>query len=69
MMGYLEEIAKKINGIEKIMLTVFVRNEKGVKFYERLGFESKNFSPEPRVLRNGTVVESEYYIMHKDLER
>ncbi|KAH8786965.1 hypothetical protein BGZ57DRAFT_940063 [Hyaloscypha finlandica] len=41
-------------------------NVRGVKFYERLGYAKDEFSPPPKVLRNGTKVEAEYVILSKD---
>ena len=64
-MRYLEEVGKRIEGMEKVMLTCFTSNERGVKFYQKLGFEKDEISPEPRVLRNGTVVEVDYVILSK----
>ena len=40
-----------------------------MRFYERLGYEKDEFSPEPRVLRNGTVVEIDYVILSKGARR
>ena len=67
-MRQLEAIALKIPGTEKTMLTVFTRNERGVKFYTKLGYEIY-YSPPPKVLRNGTRVEAEYVIMDKAISR
>ena len=36
LMGLIEEIGGKV-GVEKAMLTVFLRNNVGMKFYERIG--------------------------------
>ncbi|CZT13024.1 uncharacterized protein RAG0_16637 [Rhynchosporium agropyri] len=58
LMGHLITIAKAIPLTEKVMLTVFTRNEHAVAFYAKLGYEKDEYSPEPRLLRNGTVVES-----------
>ncbi|TAQ87662.1 hypothetical protein B7494_g4002, partial [Chlorociboria aeruginascens] len=59
LMTRLYGIAQNITGVQKVMLTVFVNNERALNFYRKLGFEKDAFSPEPRVLRNGTKVESE----------
>jgi len=63
-MGLVHGMAEKIE-VEKIMLSVWTRNEKAVAFYRRMGFDKDEFSPEPRVLRNGSVKECEYLIMSK----
>jgi len=63
-MGLVQGMAEKIE-VEKIMLSVWTRNEKAVAFYRRMGFDKDEFSPEPRVLRNGSVKECEYLIMSK----
>jgi len=55
-------------GVEKCMLTVFKANQKAVKWYERLGYGVDDFSPGPRVLRNGTVKEPTYLILSKSLQ-
>jgi ribosomal protein S18 acetylase RimI-like enzyme len=67
-MRHLETIALKIPGTEKTMLTVFTRNERGVKFYTKLGYDIY-YSPPPKVLRNSTRVEAEYVIMDKAISR
>jgi len=67
-MGYLQTIGSRIPEVRKVMLTVFTRNERGVKFYEKLGYEKDEFSPLPRVLRNGTEVEEDYLILSKAVE-
>ena len=87
MMQMLEEVGRGI-GVEKVMLTVFMANEKGVKFYEKTGYaltlplSSSNFaykctrtsytvdefSPSPRVLRNGTIKMPSYVILSKGLK-
>jgi N-alpha-acetyltransferase 40 len=66
LMKLLEEIAMRIPGTEKVMLTCFTSNVRGVKFYEKLGYAKDEFSPPPKVLRNGTKVEAEYVILSKD---
>lgn len=68
-MEYLVAIAKNIPETEKTMLTVFTRNERAVKFYEKLGYVQDEFSPPPRILRNGTKIEAEYVILSKAISR
>jgi RimJ/RimL family protein N-acetyltransferase len=66
LMNLVGEIAARIPGTEKVMLTCFTSNVRGVKFYEQLGYAKDEFSPQPKVLRNGTKVEAEYVILSKD---
>ncbi|KAH7326996.1 acyl-CoA N-acyltransferase [Rhexocercosporidium sp. MPI-PUGE-AT-0058] len=65
LMQYLLTIAQAIPSTAKVMLTVFTRNERAVSFYNKLGYTKDEFSPPPRILRNGTKVEAEYVIMSK----
>jgi RimJ/RimL family protein N-acetyltransferase len=60
-----DEIAARILGTEKVMLTCFNSNVRGVKFYEKLGYAKDEFSPPPKMLRNGTKVEADYVILSK----
>jgi RimJ/RimL family protein N-acetyltransferase len=69
LMKLLESIGEKIPDTHKTMLTCFVSNERGVRFYERLGYEKDEFSPPPKVLRNGTKVEADYVILSKAIQR
>lgn len=69
LMKLLETIGRNIPETSKVMLTVFTSNERGVKFYEKLSFTKDEFSPPPKVLRNGTNIEAEYVILSKSIER
>jgi hypothetical protein len=69
LMKHLEVIGAKILKTEKVMLTCFTRNVRGVRFYEKLGYAKDEFSPLPKALRNGTMVEAEYVILSKGIER
>ncbi|KAE8355614.1 acyl-CoA N-acyltransferase [Aspergillus coremiiformis] len=62
----LENIGRRI-GLEKVMLTVFKSNDKAVGFYHRLGFTKDDYSPQPRMLRNGMVKEPDYMILSRSL--
>ncbi|EHL00378.1 putative Uncharacterized N-acetyltransferase [Glarea lozoyensis 74030] len=42
-------------------------NQKAIKFYERLGYSKDDFSPAPKLLRNGTKIEPDYVILSKVL--
>ena len=67
LMGIVEDVGRKV-GVEKEMLTVFAANTAAVRFYKNLGWDVDVFSPEPRVLRNGLVKESDYVILSKDIK-
>lgn len=69
LMGLLEIIAWNIADAEKVMLTCFVRNRNALAFYRRLGYETDEYSPPPKILRNGTRVASDYVIMSKPIGR
>ncbi|OJJ44605.1 hypothetical protein ASPZODRAFT_27259 [Penicilliopsis zonata CBS 506.65] len=62
-----EDIGQRI-GLKKCMLTVFRVNEGARRFYARLGYGVDEYSPPPRILRNGTVKEADYLILSKRLE-
>lgn len=67
LMDRMEGIGRAV-GLEKAMLTVFKSNEIALRFYERLGYEIDEYSPQPRKLRNGTIKEVEYLILSKRLK-
>ncbi|PYI04116.1 GNAT family acetyltransferase Nat4 [Aspergillus sclerotiicarbonarius CBS 121057] len=62
LMLMLLEIGRRV-GMEKAMLTVFRSNAVAQRLYAALGFETDEYSPRPRRLRNGTVKEPDYRIM------
>ncbi|KAK5130384.1 hypothetical protein LTR08_002176 [Meristemomyces frigidus] len=62
-MALAEEIAASV-GVEKVMLTCFVRNTKARRFYQRLGYETDECSPADRKTRM-RVVRADYVIMSK----
>lgn len=64
-MRHLEAIASKVPDVEKVMLTCFLSNQRALRFYEKLGYLKDEFSPPPKVLRNGTKVEVDYVILSK----
>jgi RimJ/RimL family protein N-acetyltransferase len=68
LMKLLDEIGARIPETVKVMLTCFTSNIRGVKFYENLGFAKDEFSPPPKILRNGTKVETEYVILSKVIQ-
>jgi RimJ/RimL family protein N-acetyltransferase len=69
LMEHLEVIGKRIPETAKTMLTCFTCNVRGVRFYEKLGYEKDEYSPLPKQLRNGTKVEAEYVILSKAILR
>ncbi|KAF2235304.1 acyl-CoA N-acyltransferase [Viridothelium virens] len=64
LMHYAEEIASKV-GLEKVMLTVFTSNEAAESFYRKIGYTDDEYSPAPKILRNGVVKRPDYIIMSK----
>lgn len=66
MMRQVEKIGRRA-GVEKTMLSVFRSNEGARRFYEGLGYGVDEFSPGPRRLRGGRVMEPEYFILSKGL--
>lgn len=68
LMGCLETVARNVEVMEKVMLTVFTSNMRASTFYRRLGFEEDESSPRPRKLR-GVVKDPDYAIMSKKIER
>lgn len=67
LMNMVESIGRRA-AIEKCMLTVFKSNKKAVKWYQHCGYSVDDFSPGPRVLRNGSVKEASYLILSKRLK-
>ena len=68
-MSLLASIARAIPGVEKTMLTCFTANEAALKFYKKLGYEKDEYSPEPKRLKGGKVLENDYVILSKRVER
>lgn len=68
-MKHLEVIGEKIPETAKTMLTCFTCNVRGVRFYEKLGYEKDEYSPPAKKLRNGSKVEAEYVILSKAISR
>ena len=62
-MRMVEEAARK-GGVEKVMLTVFTKNQGASRFYEGLGYEVDEYSPRGRKVR-GRWVDTEYVILSK----
>ena len=67
LMEVAEEFGRNI-GLEKVMLTVFRSNTAAVGMYAKLGYSVDKYSPQPKILRNGTVKESSYVILSTNLE-
>lgn len=66
-MGYVEQIGINV-GVKKMMLTVFRSNQGAISMYEALGYGVDKYSPQPKILRNGTLKENSYVILSKSLE-
>ncbi|ORX86373.1 acyl-CoA N-acyltransferase [Anaeromyces robustus] len=58
-----EQWSKKYK-MEKLMLTVFLKNKEAIKFYEKLGFEPDEISPS-KCLSPEKAKEYDYEIMSK----
>lgn len=54
--------------IKYTQLTVFSDNEKALSWYKRLGYTYNHGSPLPSTLRNGKVINPEYFILEKLIE-
>jgi RimJ/RimL family protein N-acetyltransferase len=64
-MGLVTAAAHNITGVRKTMLTCFVSNPRGRRFYERLGFDTDVTSPQPRTLRGGREAVPDYVILSR----
>ncbi|OBT76029.1 hypothetical protein VF21_03571 [Pseudogymnoascus sp. 05NY08] len=56
LMMLVEDVARR-TGVEKVMLSCFTRNAIAKGFYEGIGYRKDEYSPLPRVLRDGREVE------------
>lgn len=65
LMGCLETAARNVDGMEKLMLTVFTCNARALAFYRQCGLETDDMSPRRRKLRGGVVKDPDYAIMSK----
>ncbi|TVY31341.1 N-alpha-acetyltransferase, partial [Lachnellula subtilissima] len=68
LMKLILDIAHKIPSTQKVMLTCFTCNERAVRFYEKAGFAKDEFSPLPKMLRNGSKKEVDYVILSKAVD-
>ncbi|KAL9480027.1 hypothetical protein ACSS6W_004813 [Trichoderma asperelloides] len=66
LMNFLITIAENIPSAKKVMLTCFISNTNGLRFYEKIGFTKDGFSPRDRVLRGGKVVRPDYVILSRE---
>ena len=64
-MDLAEDIAGKV-GVEKVMLTCFVSNERARGLYRRRGYSTDACSPEDRTTR-GKTIKADYVIMSKPI--
>ena len=67
LMQIMEDIGRAAE-LEKAMLTVFTGNQDALSFYEKLGYEVDDYSPQPRKLRNRVVKKPDYVILSKLLK-
>jgi RimJ/RimL family protein N-acetyltransferase len=67
-MGFHENVALHTPTIDKVMLTCFLNNKRGLDFYKKLGFVKDDISPEPRKLRFGKEFIPDYVIMSKKID-
>lgn len=63
---YVESLTRK-TAAKKVMLTVFTRNERARKLYEKLGYTKDECSPDDKEVRR-RVIPADYIIMSKELE-
>jgi RimJ/RimL family protein N-acetyltransferase len=68
LMGFQESVALHTPTIEKVMLTCFLNNKRGLAFYTKLGFLKDEISPEPRRLRFGKEFVPDYVILSKTVK-
>lgn len=61
-----EDVAATV-GVEKVMLTCFLSNERALAFYRKRGYEKDACSPDDRETRR-KVVKVDYVIMSKSVE-
>lgn len=54
-------------GVEKLMLTVFTRNQHAVDWYSHMAFNVDEFWPEARTLRSGTTKQADYRILSRGI--
>jgi ribosomal protein S18 acetylase RimI-like enzyme len=67
LMEVAEQVGRNV-GLEKVMLTVFRSNTAAVGMYTKLGYSVDEYSPQPKILKNGAVKESSYMILSRKLE-
>ena len=65
LMQLAEQVAKRV-GVDKVMLTCFVSNQKALAFYQSLGYSPDVCSPADRKLRT-KILKADYVIMSKDV--
>lgn len=67
LMSLAVEMARRIDGVNRLMLTCFVSNEHGMEFYRRIGFALDESSPGPRELRD-KVIMPDYVILSLEVQ-
>jgi ribosomal protein S18 acetylase RimI-like enzyme len=68
-MAFHTTVAINLPSVTKVMLTCFLSNQNGLRFYRKLGFEKDEISPQARVLRSGKTREPDYVILSKRVLR
>ncbi|KAL8333566.1 hypothetical protein RB593_003315 [Gaeumannomyces tritici] len=63
LMGYLLNAAANMPPVDKVMLSCFAANTGARTFYNKMGFEIDELSPQPRRLRGGRTREPDYLIL------
>ncbi|KAJ2906400.1 uncharacterized protein MKZ38_001760 [Zalerion maritima] len=68
LISHLLTIAANIPSVQKLMLSCFLSNARGLAFYRKIGFEEDPYTPGPRLLRGGKTLEPDYVILKRDVE-
>ncbi|KAL8392340.1 hypothetical protein RB595_002509 [Gaeumannomyces hyphopodioides] len=63
LLGYLFNAAANMPPVDKVMLSCFAANTGARAFYDKMGFETDDISPQPRKLRGGRAREPDYLIL------
>jgi hypothetical protein len=67
LMSLHEIVAGHLPTVEKVMLTCFTSNGKAFRFYERLGYQRDDVTPDAKNLRSGETRPIDYVIMSKNV--
>jgi N-alpha-acetyltransferase 40 len=69
LMNIVETVASRTGAVEKLMLSVFTRNQGARAFYSKQGYEIDEYSPREKRLRSGVIKEPDYEILSKMVKR